>query len=233
MSAYEEIKQAAWRTNQEPHRSGLAPRTFGNVSALDRARGVFAIKPSGIAYDAMCVEDIVVVDLQGVIVDGIRRPSSDTRTHAVLYRAFPHIAGVAHCHSPYAVAWAQAATPIPLLGTTHADLTAHDIPCTDELTDAMIQGNYEEETGHLIVRRFAHLSPDDVPMVLVANHGPFTWGETPDAAVENSILLEEVARLAFWTLQIRPGTPPLRETLRRKHYERKHGDHAYYGQKED
>jgi len=175
---------------------------------------------------------MVVLDLQLNIVEGKLKPSSDTQTHAVLYRSFPEIGGIAHTHSPYAVAWAQAVKPIPILGTTHADFLAMDIPCTEVMSDKMIKGDYEEETGNLIVRRFARLSYKEVEMVLVANHGPFTWGATAAKAVENSLMLEEIAKMALLTLQINPKTPRLRGALVKKHYQRKHGDQAYYGQKE-
>jgi len=232
MNTFGDLKEQAWESNRELHRLGLVFQTFGNVSAFDRAQGVFAIKPSGVLYEKLLVDDMVVLDLQLNIVEGKLKPSSDTQTHAVLYRSFPEIGGIAHTHSPYAVAWAQAVKPIPILGTTHADFLAMDIPCTEVMSDKMIKGDYEEETGNLIVRRFARLSYKEVEMVLVANHGPFTWGATAAKAVENSLMLEEIAKMALLTLQINPKTPRLRGALVKKHYQRKHGDQAYYGQKE-
>lgn len=211
---------------------GMVIYTFGNASAVDRERGVFAIKPSGVEYDELTPEDMVVVDLDGNVVDGRLRPSSDTRTHAVLYRNFPGIGGVAHTHSTYAVAWAQAERSIPILGTTHADLLASDIPCTGIMSGEMIEGDYETETGNLIVERFESLSYEEIPMVLVARHGPFTWGDTPERAVYNSVMLEELARIAWLTIALEPAIDRLDSVLAEKHYCRKHGDRAYYGQEE-
>lgn len=230
MAAYESIREAALEANLALSRSGLVIRTFGNVSALDRENGVFAIKPSGVPYEQLTVGDMVVVDLEGRAVDGVMRPSSDTLTHAVLYRHFPGIGGICHTHSPHAVAWAQAVHPIPVLGTTHADHLATDIPCTEVMSDEMIRGDYEEETGNQIVAAFRNLDPAEVEMVLVACHGPFTWGDTAGDAVYNSIILEELAKMAFLTLQIDPGRPRLKDALIEKHYRRKHGADAYYGQ---
>ncbi|HPI72531.1 MAG TPA: L-ribulose-5-phosphate 4-epimerase AraD [bacterium] len=230
MSAYDELKINAYQCNRELPRRGVVLYSFGNVSALDDSRGVVAIKPSGVAYEKLQPEDMVVVDLDGQVVEGRLKPSSDTRTHLVLYRHFPRIRGVAHTHSPYAVAWAQAARPIPLLGTTHADQTHSDIPCTDFLSAENIQADYEEETGRQIVRTFAHLSPQEVEMVLVAGHGPFTWGASPEQAVYHAVMLEELAKIAWLTLQINPQAERLPADLIQKHYQRKHGPHATYGQ---
>ena len=229
-SPYQELKEAAYHSNMQLPASGMTIFTFGNVSALDRQRGVFAIKPSGVPYDQLSIQDMVVVDMDNKVVEGRLRPSSDTKTHAVIYRHFESIGGVCHTHSPYAVAWAQAMKPIPVLGTTHADHLAADIPCTEVMSDAAIQGDYEEETGLQIVQAFEKLSWQEIEMVLVACHGPFTWGKTPKKAVYNSIILEELARMALWTLQVNPDTPQLKQTLIEKHYFRKHGTDAYYGQ---
>ncbi len=211
---------------------GLVLFTFGNVSAVDRSLGVFAIKPSGMPYALLKPDDMVICDFDGTAVAGKLRPSSDTKTHALLYKTWPDIGGIVHTHSTYAVAWAQAGMDIPIFGTTHADHTHQDIPCAPALTDAMIQGDYEHETGHQILDCFAEkkLSHQAVEMVLLQNHGPFTWGKTAEKAVYNSAVLEELARMAYLTLQINPNTPRIKDTLRLKHYERKHGKNAYYGQ---
>lgn len=230
MSDYDELKNRAYQCNLELPRRGVVLYSFGNVSALDGDRGVIAIKPSGIAYEKLHPEDMVVVDLDGRVVEGRLNPSSDTRTHLVLYRHFPQIQGVAHTHSSYAVAWAQAAKPIPLLGTTHADQTHLDIPCTDFLSEENMREDYEEEIGRQIVRTFAHLSPQELEMVLVAGHGPFTWGASPEQAVYHAVMLEELAKMAWLTLQINPHTERLPAELIQKHYQRKHGPNAYYGQ---
>jgi len=232
MSSLQELKERVWRCNKELPRVGLVVHTFGNVSAIDRQEGIVAIKPSGVAYDDLTVDDIVLVDLDNKIVDGALRPSSDTITHTFLYRSFPDVGGVVHTHSTYAVAWAQAMKPIPILGTTHADLISRDVPCTEAMTDEMIKGNYEEETGRQIAKVFDRFSYKEVPMVLVACHGPFTWGETPEKAVCHSLMLEEVAKMAYLTLGIDPATPRLKGTLIEKHHSRKHGPDAYYGQEE-
>jgi L-ribulose-5-phosphate 4-epimerase len=232
MSSIQDLKERVWRCNKELPRVGLVVHTFGNVSAIDRPQGIVAIKPSGVLYDDLKVDDIVVVDLQNNVVDGSLRPSSDTKTHTLLYRSFPDIGGIVHTHSTYAVAWAQAMKPIPIMGTTHADLVAADIPCTEVMTDEMINGDYEEETGRQIVKVFDQLSYKDIPMVLVACHGPFTWGETPEKAVYNSLMLEEIATMASLTLEINSKTPRLKSTLIERHHSRKHGPDAYYGQDE-
>lgn len=230
MSAYGELREIAWRCNMELPKLGLALHTFGNASAIDRARGVVAIKPSGVPYAELRPGMIVVVDLDNRIVEGNLRPSSDTKTHTHLYRHFPDIGGVVHTHSPYAVAWAQAGRPVPVLGTMHADHLPGDIPCTVPLSDRMIRGDYEEETGALIVRTFRGKSCADFPMVLVAGHGPFTWGATPDRAVYNGMMVEELAKIAYWTLGINPRARRLRKSLITKHFTRKHGPGSYYGQ---
>ncbi|HQU71961.1 MAG TPA: L-ribulose-5-phosphate 4-epimerase [Calditrichia bacterium] len=230
MSKYKALKQESYEVNMALAKSGLVIATFGNVSALDRSLGVFAIKPSGVAYEDLKAEDIVVVDLDGKVVEGRMRPSSDTNTHMMLYRHFPSVGGIVHTHSTYAVAWAQAALPLPILGTTHADHLHMDVPCTDFMSDEMIKGDYEIETGNQILKRFQGLSSEEVEMVLVAGHGPFTWGKTAQKALYNSVILEEMARMALFTLQINPDIGRLPAALIDKHYQRKHGPNAYYGQ---
>ena len=216
----------------EVPRQKLAIYTFGNVSAIDRAAGLIAIKPSGVPYDRLKPSDMVLVDLDNRVAEGNARPSSDTKTHTLLYRHFESIGGVCHTHSTYAVAWAQAVRPIPNLGTTHADHLTAAIPVTEVMSDEMITGDYEHETGNQILNLFRqeNLSPEVVEMVLVACHGPFTWGKTAAKAVYNAAVLEEVARMAFLTLQINPLAQPIKQTLIDKHYYRKHGAQAYYGQ---
>ena len=228
---YRQIREAAFECNRELHERNLILYTFGNASALDREKGVFAIKPSGVSYEKLKAEDMVVVDLEGKVVDGNLRPSSDTATHAVLYRNFPDIRGVTHTHSPHAVAFAQAMRPIPILGTTHADHAPTDVPCTAVMSDKAIGGDYEMETGLLIVEAFKRLSYEEIQMVLVACHGPFTWGATPDKAVMNAVMVEELARIAWMTLSLDPKARRMKRTLIDKHYLRKHGKNAYYGQK--
>ncbi len=229
-SSYRELKERAWEANLEIPRRGLAIYTFGNVSAFDAGRGVVAIKPSGVDYEQLKVEDMVVVDLEGRIVEGSLRPSSDTRTHLVLYRAFEGLGGIVHTHSTYATGWSQACRPIPILGTTHADHLAEDVPCTELMSPEAVQADYETETGNQILACFRNRNPRHVPMVLVAGHGPFTWGENPGKAVYHAVVLEELARMAFITCGIHPGTSRLPDHLVRKHFERKHGKDAYYGQ---
>lgn len=204
--------------------------TFGNVSSIDRNKGIVAIKPSGVAYDILKPDDIVIVDLEGRLVEGSLKPSSDTKTHLVLYQNLPNIGGVVHTHSLYATAWAQAKKSIPILGTTHADHLAEEIPVTAVISDEMIQEDYEEQTGYQILNAFKKRSYEEIEMVLVASHGPFTWGKTPEKAIYNAVMLEELAKMAMLTLQINPKTIPLKQTLIDKHYQRKHGKNAYYGQ---
>lgn len=211
-------------------RHGLVLGTWGNASAIDRARGIVVIKPSGVPYESMRAEQMVAVDLDGKIVDGSLRPSSDAPTHLALYQAFGDIGGVTHTHSHYATCWAQACRPIPCLGTTHADYFYGEVPVTDVLTPGEIEDHYERNTGSAIVRRFAKLDPLQYPGALVANHGPFTWGATLELAVENAVVLEEVARMALHTLTIAPGQPAIGQRLLDKHFLRKHGSDAYYGQ---
>jgi L-ribulose-5-phosphate 4-epimerase len=229
-SAYAELKDQAWRANMEIPRRGLAIYTFGNVSALDAARAVFAIKPSGVAYEQLKADDMVVVDLDGNIVEGHLRPSSDTKTHAVLYRAFKGVGGIVHTHSTYATAWAQAGLAIPLYGTTHADHLAEDVPCTAVMTPDAVERDYEAETGTQIIDCFRTRDPRQVPMVLVAGHGPFAWGKTAEKAVYHAVVLEELAKIASITRSLDPRAPRLPDHLVRKHFERKHGKNAYYGQ---
>jgi L-ribulose-5-phosphate 4-epimerase len=217
--------------NQELARRGLAPFTFGNVSAIDRAAGVVVIKPSGMSYDTMTVDDLVVTDLDGNVKEGTRRPSSDLPTHLVLYRAFGEIGAVAHSHSHYATAWAQAGREIPCYGTTHADYFFGPIPITKKLRSKEIESEYEANTGHAIVRRFEDMDPMHMPAVLVHGHAPFTWGSSASVAVETMAVLEAVARLAFDTQTIATGgSMPIDDELRDKHFFRKHGAKAYYGQ---
>jgi L-ribulose-5-phosphate 4-epimerase len=230
-SPYRELKEQAWEANQEIPRRGLAIYTFGNVSACDRARGVMAIKPSGVDYAKLQAEDLVVLDLSGAIVEGKLRPSSDTPTHLVLYREWTGIGAVVHTHSTYATAWAQARLAIPIYGTTHADHLAEDVPCTAIMSDAAVERDYEVETGRQILECFSNRNPLHTPMVLVAGHAPFTWGETPAKAVYNAAVLEELARMAFITRSLDPLAARLPGALVHKHFERKHGKNAYYGQK--
>ncbi|RPH90361.1 MAG: L-ribulose-5-phosphate 4-epimerase [Calditrichaeota bacterium] len=231
MSQFDDLKERVYQANMELPRLGVVIHNFGNVSAVDRQRGIFAIKPSGVLYSVLKPQDIVIVDLECRVVEGTMNPSSDTKTHAVLYRHFPNIGGVVHTHSPFAVAWAQAQRPIPVYGTTHADHLHVDIPVTKMMSDEAIQGDYEVETGMQIVRRFADLSPDEVQMVLVAGHGPFAWGTTPEKAVYHAVIVEELAKMALYTEQVRGDVPRLKESLIQKHYLRKHGPGAYYGQR--
>jgi len=229
--SHRELRERVLAANLEIPRRGLAIYTFGNVSALDPAAGVFAIKPSGVPYDKLAVDDIVVVDLEGKVVDSRLRPSSDTRTHLVLYRSFAGIGGIIHTHSTYATGWAQACTPIPIYGTTHADHLAEDVPCTGLLDDAALAGDYETATGHQIVAAFRDRNPVHTPMVLVGGHGPFAWGADADKAVYNGAVLEQLAQMAFITRSINPDAPRLPSSIVHKHFERKHGKDAYYGQK--
>jgi L-ribulose-5-phosphate 4-epimerase len=231
-SIHRDLKERAWAANLEIPQRGLAIATFGNASALDAAAGVLAIKPSGVPYDALRADDMVVVDLEGRVVEGSLRPSSDLRTHLVLYRALPGLGGVVHTHSTYATGWAQACRAIPLYGTTHADHLAEDVPCTALMSEAAAAGDYEAETGNQILEVLRSRDARHTPMVLVAGHGPFTWGGSVEQAVYHAEVLEELARMAFITRTIDPGAARLPEHLVRKHFERKHGPQAYYGQRE-
>lgn len=232
MNSYKEIKRQAYEGNMELPELGLVLYTFGNVSAADRDAGVFAIKPSGVPYEQLKVEDMVIVDFDARVVEGKMRPSSDTKTHAVLYKYWGEIGGIVHTHSTYATAWAQSQLDIPIMGTTHADHLTEDIPCAPVMSDEMIRGNYEYQTGFQILNCFKERDLDyrEVEMVLVSNHAPFTWGKSAAKAVYNSAVLEQVAKMAYLSCQINPQAPRLKEALIRKHYERKHGEGAYYGQ---
>lgn len=229
---YEHIRQEAYEANMQLPRLGLVLFTFGNVSAADRSQGLFAIKPSGVPYDQLSPASMVIVDFDGKTVEGDLRPSSDTQTHAVLYKHWPAINGIVHTHSVYATAWAQAQRDIPIYGTTHADHNTVDIPCAPPMEDNMIEGDYEYQTGFQIMHCFAERKLDyrEVEMILVGNHAPFTWGKTAAKAVYNSAVLETVAQMAMHTEQINPNAPRLKEALIKKHWERKHGPDAYYGQ---
>ena len=238
----EALKEKVWKANLDLVKHGLVIFTWGNVSAIDRKSGLVVIKPSGVDYDTMKPSDMVVVDLDGKVVEGELNPSSDTPTHLVLYRAFPNIGGVVHTHSTYATAWAQAGVDIPNIGTTHADYFHDDIPCTRNMKKSEVFGEYEKETGNVIVERFKGMNPDDTPAVLVRNHGPFAWGKDADNAVHNAVVLEQVAKMASISVSLStseklkstyiPGFgPKMNKLLIEKHYSRKHGPNAYYGQK--
>lgn len=232
MSRYQHIREEAFEANMQLPALGLVLFTFGNVSAVDRSAGVFAIKPSGVPYVSLSPDNMVIVDFDANVVEGSLRPSSDTKTHAVLYRHWDKIGGIVHTHSTYATAWAQSQRDIPIFGTTHADHNTVDIPCAPPMDDAMIKGDYEHETGFQIINclQAKGYSYEEVEMVLVGNHAPFTWGKTAAKAVYNSAVLETVAQMALLTEQINPQAPRLKEALIRKHYERKHGPDSYYGQ---
>jgi L-ribulose-5-phosphate 4-epimerase len=232
MPGFVELKRECFEANMQLPRLGLIIYTFGNVSVVDRAKGAFAIKPSGVPYDALKPDDMVIVDFNNNVVDGKMRPSSDTRTHSFLYRSWPRSGGICHTHATYSVSWAQAQRDIPILGTTHADFLTQDIPCAQPMSDELIKGDYEHNTGQQIIDCFAtrNLSYEEVEMVLVGNHGPFTWGSTAAKAVFNSKLLEELAKMAYLTLAINPSAPRMKKALIDKHFQRKHGPDAYYGQ---
>lgn len=232
MSEYKAIKEACYKANMELPELGLVVYTFGNVSCVDRKNNVFAIKPSGVPYEDLAPEDIVIVDFENNIVEGKMRPSSDTKTHAYLYKTWEDIGSIVHTHATYSVAWAQAQMDIPIFGTTHADHLTSDIPCAPPMKDEYIEGNYEHMTGKQIIDCFKEkgLSHTEVEMVLLGNHGPFAWGKNADKAVYNSKVMEELAKMAYLTLQINPSAPRLKDTLIQKHYNRKHGKDAYYGQ---
>ena len=232
MSKYKHIQEAAYEANMQLPKLGLVLFTFGNVSAADRDLAVFAIKPSGVPYDDLSPEKMVIVDFEGKTVKGKLRPSSDTLTHAVLYKHWEKIGGIVHTHSTYATAWAQSQRDIPIFGTTHADHNTVDIPCAPPMDDAMIEGDYEYQTGFQIMNALQAkgYSYEEVEMILVGNHAPFTWGKTPEKAVYNSAVLETVAQMALLTEQIRHDTPRLKDSLIKKHFLRKHGPNSYYGQ---
>lgn len=226
----EKLKEEVLQANLDLVKKGLVIYTWGNVSGIDREKGLVVIKPSGVSYDTMTADDMVVVDLDGNVVESGLVPSSDTPTHLALYKAFPEIGGVVHTHSTFATAWAQTGRDIPALGTTHADYFHGAIPCTGDMTDEQINDEYEAETGTVIIERFNGLNPTHTPAVLVKNHGPFAWGKTPAEAVYHSKVLEEVAKMAFISLTLDPQAT-IKPELIEKHFMRKHGPNAYYGQK--
>lgn len=226
----EALKEKVLRANLDLVVHGLVIFTWGNVSAIDRESGLVVIKPSGVDYDTMTAADMVVVDLDGRVREGSLRPSSDTPTHIVLYKAFPEAGGIVHTHSTYATAWAQAGRDIPNIGTTHADYFHDAIPCTADMSRAEVEGDYERETGNVIVKRFSGLNPVHTPGVLVKNHGPFAWGHDAAEAVHNAVVLEQVAKMAYIAYDINPALT-MNPLLVEKHFDRKHGANAYYGQK--
>ena len=232
MGDFKELKNTCYQANKQLPELGLVTFTFGNVSVVDREKQVFAIKPSGVPYEELTAEDIVILDLENNVIQGDLRPSSDTKTHAFLYKSWDSIGSIAHTHATYSVAWAQAQQDIPIFGTTHADHLTQDIPCAPPMSDDLIQGDYEYNTGIQIVDCLSerNLSPNEVEMILVGSHGPFTWGKNAQKAVYNSKILEELAKMAFLTTQINPNAARLKQSLIDKHFERKHGDNAYYGQ---
>ncbi len=228
----EELKQKVYEANMELPKRGLVTYTWGNVSAIDRESGLFVIKPSGVDYDTMSPDDMVVMDLDGNKIEGRYKPSSDTPTHLELYKKYPEIGGVVHTHSPEATSWAQAGRSIPLYGTTHADYFLGPIPCARSLTPEEIGGEYEKNTGLVIIETFEKLglNPMYTPAVLCTNHGPFTWGKDAAEAVHNAVVLEEVAKMALKTELINPDVKPAPDSIKDKHFFRKHGANAYYGQ---
>ena len=232
MSPYKHIQEEAYEANMQLPKLNLVLFTFGNVSAADRKQGVFAIKPSGVPYEDLSPKKMVIVDFEGKTVEGKLRPSSDTKTHAVLYKHWEKISGIVHTHSTYATAWAQSLKDIPIFGTTHADHNTVDIPCAPPMSDDMIRGDYEYETGFQIINclKEKKLNYEEVEMILVGNHAPFTWGKTAAKAVYNSAVLEQIAHMALLTLQANPNAPRLKDALIKKHFERKHGPDSYYGQ---
>lgn len=232
MSSYQRIRQEAYDANMQLPSLALVLFTFGNVSVADHAQQVFAIKPSGVPYDELSADKMVIVDFDGKTIEGNLRPSSDTKTHAVLYKNWNALGAIVHTHSTYATAWAQAQRDIPIFGTTHADHNTVDIPCAAPMSDEMIKGDYEHETGFQIINCFKErrLDPSEVEMMLVGNHAPFAWGNTAAKAVYNAAVLEQLAKLAWLTEQINPDAPRLQQSLIEKHYQRKHGESRYYGQ---
>ena len=232
MTRYDKIKQSAYEANMQLPQLGLVLFTFGNVSVVDRELKVFAIKPSGVPYKNLSPDNMVIVDLDANVVEGTLRPSSDTKTHAVLYKHWDKIGAIVHTHSIYATAWAQAQRDIPIFGTTHADHNTVDIPCAPPMSDEMIEGDYEYQTGFQILDCFRErgLSYEEVEMILVGNHAPFAWGKTADKAVYNSAVLENIAHMALLTEQVNAQAPRLKDSLIKKHYDRKHGADSYYGQ---
>ena len=227
----EDLKKSVLKANLDLPKFGLITFTWGNVSGIDRDTGLVVIKPSGVEYDTMTADDMAVVDLDGNPVEGRWRPSSDTPTHLVLYKAFPHIGGIVHTHSRWATSWAQAGRAIPAYGTTHGDYFYGEIPCSRKMTPEEINGEYEKETGNVIVEAFSNIPAEDVPSVLVNSHGPFSWGHDPENAVHNAVVLEELAFMALQTEALNPSVDVIQKELLDKHYLRKHGKNAYYGQK--
>lgn len=227
----EELKQQVLEANLALPKYGLVTFTWGNVSGFDKESGLVVIKPSGVPYEDLKTSDLVVLDLDGNVVEGDLKPSSDTPTHLVLYKKFPGIGGVVHTHSPWATSWAQAGKPIPALGTTQADYFYGEVPVTRRMTEEEIKGAYELETGNVIVETFKDINPIEIPSVLVHSHAPFNWGKDANEAVHNAVVLEECAKMALRTYQINPEAPPMDQELLDKHYLRKHGANAYYGQK--
>ena len=225
----DKLKTTVFEANLDLVRYGLVIFTWGNVSGIDREKGLVAIKPSGVSYDEMKAEDMVVLDMDGNVVEGRLKPSSDTATHLELYKAFPCIGGIVHTHSTYATAWSQAGCNLPNIGTTHADYFSDAIPCTRDMNGAEVNGDYEKETGTVIVERFAQLNPEHIPGVLVKNHGPFAWGKNPHDAVHNAVVLEQVAKMASIAYSVNPKLT-MNPLLIQKHFYRKHGTGAYYGQ---
>ncbi len=226
-----ELKQQVYNANMALPEHGLVTMTWGNASGIDRSQNIVAIKPSGLDYAEMSPDDMVLVSLDGEIVEGSLRPSSDLQTHLVLYRAFADIGGIVHTHSTWATGWAQAGKAIPAFGTTHADYFYGDIPCTREMTETEIRGSYEQETGHVIAETLELGNPMQMPAVLVHGHAPFTWGRSPQEAVYHAVVLEEVAKMASNTVALNPQAAGISQTLLDRHYLRKHGEHAYYGQR--
>jgi L-ribulose-5-phosphate 4-epimerase len=229
MMSLQSLKDQVFYANLELVEQGLVIFTWGNVSGIDRERGWVIIKPSGVSYNDLKPEDMIVVDLDGKVLEGTLKPSSDTSTHLELYKAFPATGGIVHTHSTYATAWAQAGLDIPNIGTTHADYFSDSIPCTRDMTEAEVKGEYEKETGTVIVERFQTLNPEYIPGVLVKNHGPFSWGKDPKDAVHNAVVMEQVAKMAFISRQLNPRLS-MNPLLTEKHFFRKHGLNAYYGQ---
>ncbi|KAA3632120.1 MAG: L-ribulose-5-phosphate 4-epimerase [Bacteroidetes bacterium] len=232
MSKYQHIKEEAYAANMQLPELGLVLFTFGNASAVDRDLGAFAIKPSGVAYEKLTPDSMVILDFDANVIEGELRPSSDTKTHAVLYKEWDKVGGIVHTHSTYGTSWAQAIRDVPIFGTTHADHLTVDIPCAPPMKDSYIEGNYEHMTGYQIIDclKERNLSYEAVEMILVGSHAPFTWGKTAAKAVYNSAVLEECARMAYLTLQVNPEAERLKDTLINKHFQRKHGKDAYYGQ---
>lgn len=226
----EDLKKKVYEANMELQRKGLVIYTWGNVSGIDREKGLIVIKPSGVDYDTMKAEDMVVLNLEGNVVEGKYKPSTDTPTHLVMYNTYPNIGGVVHTHSEWATTFAQAGLSIPAFGTTHADYFYGDVPCTRDLSDEEINGEYEKETGNVIVETIGDKNPLEIPAIVVKNHGPFTWGKNPDNAVYNAVVLDKVAEMAYKTMTLNKSVESVNQTLLDKHYLRKHGVNAYYGQ---